>query len=267
MSTRNSKQSKAAARERLRAQREKEAKRAKVRRQGFVALGVVVALAAAGGIAVAVNNANKPKKPTYWQAAAKKPLVKPPATSGTDGSVITLGDPKNKNTVEEWEDLRCPYCAAYEQESGAQVLQGMKDGKYKIVLHMGTFLDQGEGGNGSKKALSAAAAALNVSPDAFEQYHTLLYSKAVHPDEKVDTFNSASKLISIAQKIPALKGNTKFSTAVTNGTYDRWALTTGTAFNKYQINGTPTVHVNGKDVSVNGVPVATVMASIQADLK
>jgi protein-disulfide isomerase len=267
MSTRNSKQSKAAARERLRVQREKEAKRAKVRRQLLVAGAVVVVLAAAGGIAVAVDQANKPSKPSAWKLAAKKTLVKPTSTSGTNGSVITLGDPSNKNTVEEWEDMRCPYCAAYEQTSGAAVLQGLKDNKYKIVLHMGTFLDDGNGGVGSKQALSALGAALNVSPDAFEQFHTLLYSKAVHPDEKVDTFGKASKMVSLAQKVPALKGNTKFSAAVTGGTYDKWALDTSTAFNKYQINGTPTVHVNGKNIDVNGVPSATVMSSIQANLK
>jgi protein-disulfide isomerase len=271
MSTRNSKQSKAAARERLRIQREKEAKRAKIRRQVLVGVGVVVVLAAAGGIAVAVNNANKPSKPSKWTAAAKKPLVKPAGTSGTNGTVITLGDASNKNTVEEWEDMRCPYCAAYEQESGAAVLQGVKDGKYKIVLHMGTFLDQ-NGGVGSKQALSALGAALNVSPDAFEQFHTLLYSKAVHPDENTDTFGDPAKLISIAQKVPALKGNKKFSDAVTNGTYDKWALDTSDVFEKNYldtkaISGTPTVHVNGKNLNVNGVPVATVTAGIQADLK
>ncbi|BBA96752.1 hypothetical protein RVR_2201 [Actinacidiphila reveromycinica] len=267
MSSRNSKQSKAAARERLRVQREKEAKRAKVRRQVLVAAGVVVVLAAAGGIAVAVNNSNKPG---HWSAAAKNPLVKPANTSGTNGTTITLGDASNKNTVEEWEDMRCPYCAAYEQESGSAVLQGVKDGKYKIVLHMGTFLDTNLGGTGSKQALSALGAALNVSTDAFEQFHTLLYSKAVHPDETKDTFASPTKLISIAQKVPALKGNTKFSNAVKNGTFDKWALDTSDAFEKYldnsSISGTPTVHVNGKNVDVNGVPVATVTSGIAADL-
>jgi protein-disulfide isomerase len=268
MSSRNSKQSKAAARERLRIQREKEAKRAKVRRQVLVAAGVVVVLAAAGGIAVAVNNSNKP---SYWSAAAKKPLVKPANTSGTNGTTITLGDANNKNTVEEWEDMRCPYCAAYEQESGAAVLKGATDGDYKIVLHMGTFLDTNLGGTGSKRALSALGAALNVSTDAFEQYHTLLYSKTYHPDETTDKFNDNAYLLKVAAKVPALKGNTKFTTAVNNGTYDKWALDTSAAFEKYldnnSISGTPTVHVNGKNVDVNGVAVATVQAGIKADLK
>ncbi|WP_405580395.1 thioredoxin domain-containing protein [Streptomyces sp. NBC_01190] len=264
MSTRNSKASKEAARERLRLQREKEAKRAKVRRQLLVGGGVVALLAIAGGVAVAVNQMNKP---SYWSDAANKPLVKPANTSGTDGTTVIVGDPKNKNSLLEYEDMRCPICAAYEQAAGNQVVQGAKDGKYNISYTFGTFLDKGQGGSGSKKALSALGAALNVSTDAFSQYHTLLYSKAVHPDETKDDFNSADHLIALAQKIPALKGNAKFSDAVKNGTYDKWALTMSKKFdNSKGVTGTPTVMLNGKQVSVIGVDAATVMSNIEADL-
>ncbi|WP_225849275.1 thioredoxin domain-containing protein [Streptomyces sp. HPF1205] len=264
MSTRNSKTSKAAARERLRIEREKEVKRAKTRRQLVVAGGVVALLGIAAGVAVAVNQMNKP---SYWSDAAKKPLVKPANTTGTNGTTVIVGDPGNKNTLQEYEDMRCPVCAAYEQEAGAAVLQGAKDGKYKISYTFGTFLDDREGGNGSKKALSALAAALNVSVDAFEQYHTLLYSKKVHPEETKDEFNDADKLIQLAQQVPALKNNAKFSDAVRKGTFDKWALTMSDTFNKAPgVTGTPTVKLNGKDITVIGQPQATVMAEIQAGL-
>ncbi|WP_329130805.1 DsbA family protein [Streptomyces sp. NBC_01476] len=263
MSNRNSKASKEAARERLRIQREKEAKRAKIRRQLMVGGGVVALLVVAGGVAVAVNQANKP---SYWSAAAKDPLVKPANTTGTNGTTITIGDPKNKNTVAEFEDLRCPVCAAYEQAAGDAVLKGAEDGKYKITYTFGTFLDAGNGGSGSKKALSALGAALNVSTDAFNQYHTLLYSKAVHPDEKKDEFNNAQHLIDLAQKVPALKGNAKFSDAVNKGTFDKWALTMSSSFDASGVNQTPTIKVNGKDVAVSGLSSADVMSAFEANL-
>jgi protein-disulfide isomerase len=181
---------------------------------------------------------------------------------------VIIGDKTSKNTLNEYEDMRCPVCAAYEQDAGAAVLQGAKDGKYKISYTFGTFLDDKNGGNGSKKALSALGAALNVSTDAFEQYHTLLYSKAVHPDETKDEFNSADHLIQLAQQIPALKGNTTFSDAVKNGTFDKWALTMSAKFNNTPgVQGTPTVMVNGQPLNVIGVPSATVMSEIQASLK
>ncbi|MFI9105208.1 thioredoxin domain-containing protein [Streptomyces fildesensis] len=260
MSSRNSQANKQAARERLRAEREKHAKKAKLKRQLLVGGAVIAAIAIAGGVAVAVNEMNKPGE---WAAAAKKTLVKPANTSGTDGTTVVIGDPASKYNLDAYEDMRCPVCASFEQESGAAVLKGATDKKYKITYTMGTFLD-GNGGTGSKNALSALGAALNVSTDAFTQYHTLLYSKDVHPDETKDEFGSDDKLIELAQKVPALKGNKAFETAVKNGTYDKWALTMSDKFNQAKdVTGTPTVKLNGKAIEVIGQPSATVMAAIE----
>jgi protein-disulfide isomerase len=244
MSSRNSKTAKAAARERLRAQREKEAKRAKIRRQVTVAVGIVVVLGAAAGIAVAVNQSNKPG---YWAEAAKKPLVKPAHSSGTNGTSIVVGDASNKHVLKVYEDLRCPVCAAFEQQSGDEVQALAKDGKYQISYTMGDFIDD-RGGNGSKNALSALGAALNVSTDAFVQYHKVLYSKAVHPDETKDDFGSDATLLKAAQQVPALKNNKAFETAVKDGTYDKWALTMAKQFDADGITATPTVKLDGKPV-------------------
>jgi protein-disulfide isomerase len=268
MSQRNSKTAKAAARERLRAQREKEAKRAKVRRQFMVGGGVVALLAIAGGVAFAVNEMNKPG---YWSSAADQKLVKPANTSGADGTTVIVGDPKNKNVVKEYEDLRCPICAAYEQAAGDAVLQGAKDGKYQIDYTFATFIDDKDNGQGSKRALSALGAALNVSVDAFEQYHRALYTAANHPDEQNDAYKSADKLISIAQQVPALKGNAKFSDAVKKGTFDKWALTMSDKYNHSSQDvlqgGTPYVLVNGTQVKVPGLTAEQVTAAFDAQLK
>ncbi|WP_328912881.1 MULTISPECIES: thioredoxin domain-containing protein [unclassified Streptomyces] len=247
MSSRNSKASKEAARERLRAQREKDAKRAKIRRQLFVGGGIVVVLAVAAGVAVAVNQMNKPG---YWEAAANKPLVKPAHSSGKNGSSIVVGDPSNKHVLKVYEDLRCPVCAAFEQGSGDEVQDLAGKGKYQISYTMGTFLDgpKSERGTGSKNALSALGAALNVSTDAFVQYHKVLYSKDVHPDENSDVFGKDANLIKYAQQVPALKNNKAFQKAVEDGTYDKWALTMSKQFDTDGIGSTPTVKLDGQDV-------------------
>jgi protein-disulfide isomerase len=260
MSSRNSQASKAAARERLRVEREREAKRAKVRRQVLVGVGVIAVLAIAGGVAVAVNAANKP---SYWEAAKDDKLVKPAHTSGTNGTTIVVGDPANKNNLDLYEDLRCPACAQFEQTSGADVLKGAKDGKYKITYHFGTFLDGNLGGTGSKNALSAVGAAANVSLDAFEAYHTLLYSKAHHPEESgPDLFADDANMIKLAQDVPGLKDNAKFQADVKNGTFDKWALDSSDAFNAAGISSTPTIKLNGKALTADGV-----MDQITANLK
>jgi protein-disulfide isomerase len=246
MSKRNSLAAKTAARERLRAERERQAKRDKLRRQILVAGGVVATLAIIAGVAVAVVKMNKP---SYWAAAADKALVKPAHSSGTNGTSIVVGSASAKHTLKVYEDLRCPYCAQYEQTSGDTIAKDIKAGTYNVSYTMGTFIDTNGGGVGSKNALSALGAALNVSTEAFVEYHKVLYSKSVHPEETTDAFGSDTNLIKYAQQVPALKNNTAFQKAVKDGTYDKWALTMDKQFSADGITGTPTVKLDGTAIA------------------
>ncbi|MGW7661071.1 thioredoxin domain-containing protein [Streptomyces sp. NPDC054756] len=250
MSKRNSQAAKSAARERLRAEREREAKRAKVRRQIIVAASVVGVLAAAGGIGYAVVQANKPG---YWEAAKDAELVKPANASGENGTTVVVGKDSAKKTLVMYEDPRCPACAQFEQTVGSTVDKDVKDGKYKIQYVGATFIDNNIPGEGSKNALSALGAALNVSPEAFLEYKTALYSTKYHPDETEDKFKDDAYLIKVANTVDALKDNKQFQTAVKKGTYDKWALVMSEKFDsdggKYDFQGTPTLLMDGKKVT------------------
>ncbi|MGW6688993.1 DsbA family protein [Streptomyces sp. NPDC054961] len=245
MSARNSQANKAAAREKLRAEREKQAKKAKARRQVFVAAGVVGALALAGGVGYLVVQANKPSE---WEKAADAALVQPKNTTGENGTTVVIGKAEAKKTLELYEDSRCPICATFEQAVGAQVKTDIDAGKYKIQYIGATFLDKGFPGSGSKNALSALGAALNVSPEAFLEYKTALYSAANHPEEKDDKFAKDDYLLSVADQVPALKDNAAFKKDVTEGTYNRWALEMSKAFDKSGVTGTPTLKMDGKKI-------------------
>ncbi|CAM5569039.1 thioredoxin domain-containing protein [Streptomyces abikoensis] len=237
MSNRNNQQNKQAARERLRAERERQAKRDKTRRQLVVAGAIVVVLAIAGGVGYAVSNMNDDKGGGGW--AGDKALVKPANSTGENGDEIVIGDAKAKETLTVYEDPRCPSCASFENESGPQLRQDVKDGRYKVRFVMVNFIDDMARGTGSKNAVSALGAALNVSPDAFLAYKEALYSPKNHPDERDDAFADDKRLIEIAQQVPALKGNKDFEKAVNDGTYDKWAVEMGKLFQKNKIPGTP----------------------------
>ncbi|MFD9394574.1 thioredoxin domain-containing protein [Streptomyces sp. NPDC060000] len=279
MSKRNSAQAKTAARERLRIEREREAKRSKVRRQIIVACSVVGVLALAGGIGYAVVQANKP---SYWEEAKDAKVIAPANTSGTNGTVVTLGKSTAKKVLKMYEDPRCPVCASFEQAVGPTVKTDFDAGKFKIQYIGGTFLDGdqlkdgtiGSRGEGSKNAMSAMGAALNVSGEAFLEYKTALYSAKWHPDESEDKFKSDSYLIEVADTVPALKGNAKFRSAVKSGTYDAWALAMSKTFdtNKDDVSGTPTLVMDGKKLTDSGgqnapMTVADFTTAITAALK
>ena len=246
MSKRNSQSAKTAARERLRQERERQAKKAKVRRQLIVAASVVGVLAAAGGIGYAVVQANKPD---HWEAAKSAKLVKPANTSGKDGTTVVIGKADAKKTLEVYEDPRCPICASFEQAVGGTIEKDVADGKYKLQFIGASFLDRNLTGEGSKNALSALGAALNVSPEAFLEYKSALYSSEFHPEETDDTFKDDAYLIKIADTVDALKNNKEFQAAVKDGTYDRWALEMSDKFDSSDVQGTPTVKMDGEKLT------------------
>ncbi|MEW2045373.1 thioredoxin domain-containing protein [Streptomyces sp. NPDC051445] len=256
MSKRNSAASKTAARERLRIEREREAKRAKVRRQIIVACSVVGVLALAGGIGYAVVQANKP---SYWDAAKDAKVVAPANTTGSEGTTVVIGKSTAKKTLKIYEDPRCPVCAQFEQTVGPTVKKDIDAGKYKFQYVGATFIDNKDNGEGSKNALSALGAALNVSPEAFLEYKTALYSAKWHPDETTDKFKDDAYLIKVADTVTALKGNAKFQDAVKKGTYDAWAMAMSKTFddNKEGVNGTPGFVMDGKQLN-GGNPLLTV---------
>ncbi|AEW93556.1 MULTISPECIES: thioredoxin domain-containing protein [Streptomycetaceae] len=255
MSKKNTWENKSSARERLKVERERQAKKDKLRRQLFAVGGVVVVLGAAAGIAVAVANSGE----------KAKPLVVPANAAGTDGTTVTIGDKKAAHTLHLYEDPRCPICAQFEQQDGPDVLKAAQDGKYKIEYTFGTFLDNSFGGSGSKHALSALGAALDVSPEAFVKYHTALYSAANHPEEQQDKFADSSYLLKIADQVPELKGNAAFTKAVKDGTYDTWAKKMSDSFNSSGVQGTPTAKLDGKVVEIAGqnFPPSGIIGSTQ----
>ncbi|WP_369245965.1 thioredoxin domain-containing protein [Streptomyces sp. R41] len=259
MSKRNSQAAKSAARERLRLEREKQAKRAKAKRQVIVACSVVAVLAAAGGIGYAVVQANKP---SYWDGLKDAKVVTPANTTGTKGTTVVIGKDTAKKTLKLYEDPRCPVCAQFEQTVGSTVKKDIDDGKFKIQYIGATFIDNKDNGQGSKNALSALGAALNVSPEAFLEYKTALYSAKWHPDETTDKFKDDAYLIKVANTVSALKDNTKFQDAVKKGTYDAWAMAMSKTFdtNKDGVTGTPGFVMDGKQLTADnkGTPLLTV---------
>ncbi|MHC5909272.1 thioredoxin domain-containing protein [Streptomyces sp. S6] len=256
MSKRNNQASKTAARERLREERARQAKKDKAKRQVIVAASALAVLAAAGGISYAVIQANKP---SHWEAVKSDTVVAPANTTGDKGTTVVIGKDTAKKTLKIFEDPRCPICAQFEQTVGTTVKKDIDDGKFKFQYVGATFIDNKDNGEGSKNALSALGAALNVSPEAFLEYKAAMYSTKWHPEETTDKFKKDSYLIEIADTVPALKGNAKFQDAVNKGTYDAWAMAMSKTFddNKEGVQGTPGFVMDGKQLN-GGKPLMTV---------
>ncbi|MDT3400737.1 thioredoxin domain-containing protein, partial [Streptomyces sp. B1866] len=243
-------------------------------RQVWISVGVAVAVVAAVAVGVVVakdgdDSGSKKAGPsagvpggglpgvdgapkTGGKGAASGGLVKPAHASGADGTTVVVGRPESGHVLDVYEDMRCPACAKFEQNLADTIRGDVRDGSYQVRFTMGTFLDKNLGGTGSKNALSALGAALDVSTDAFLDYKAALYSAAHHPSEDTDSFADDAYLLKVAAQVPALKGNGAFEAAVTGGTYDTWAQAMSDAFDASAVGGTPTVKLDGSPVTTDG---------------
>ncbi|GAA1919966.1 DsbA family protein [Streptomyces sodiiphilus] len=256
MSKRNTQEAKRAARERLKQEREQQAKREKLRRQLVVALSAVGVLAIAAAIGLAVANAGGGGDETDWEAVSAQleedgddaDYPVPAHASGEGGLTVLIGDENAENTFTLYEDPRCPSCAGFEQNVGPAVHEGIDNGEFNVEFVFGTFLDNGpNGGTGSKNAVSALGAALDVSPEAFLGFKDALYSEDFHPGGGRDDFGDDDRILEIASTVDELDGNQQFEDAVRDSTFAAWALKMSEKFDADpDVSGTPSVKLNGE---------------------
>lgn len=268
MSKRNTQEAKRAARERLRTEREKQAKREKARRQVIVGATAVGVLAVAGVAGYAIANMGGGGDGTDWGIVAKQfageelaedetayPDQAPANTTGEDGMTIRIGPEDAAATLTVYEDPRCPICQQFEDAVGEELDEGLRNGEFAAEFVLASFLDANLDGTGSRNAVSALGAALDVSPEAFLAYKAELYSEDNHPAEIDDKFASDEYLIEIAQDVPELKDNQEFEDNVMDSTFALWALRMGDTFAQDgEVTGTPAVRLNGELVNTPQSP-------------
>ncbi|WP_042406186.1 DsbA family protein [Streptacidiphilus carbonis] len=238
-----------AARERMRAERERQTRRASRRKAAAIGAAIVVVIAAAAGISIALAD-HHPK-------SSSTALVLPAHSTGSNGTTVVYGKATSPEVLDVYEDFRCPVCDKFEKADAAIVQQLADNGTYVIHYHMGTFLDSNLGGNGSHRALAAAGAALNESTAMFKAWHDEIYANQP-ASEDTDSFSSTSFLLSLAKKVPGLS-TPAFVKAVQDGTYLPWANKVSDAFNASGVTGTPTFKLNGKALTLfdsTGNPVS-----------
>ncbi|MFK0239105.1 thioredoxin domain-containing protein [Streptomyces vinaceus] len=176
--------------------------------------------------------------------------VQPAHTTGKEGIIVPYGNPEAKHTLTVWMDMRCPFCAGFEQGLGATVREQADAGDYKVEYRFATFLDSAlGGGNGSKMALNALGAAVNESPEKFIRYLQVLFEN--HPERETDDeYGSTARLLDLAGRVPGLR-TPAFDKAVKEHTYMPWVERVGRALQEEGIQGTPTVLIDGKPIRVN----------------
>ena len=177
---------------------------------------------------------------SYFGSKGSESAAIPSSVSQADGyGIVFNADVPNVPTINIYEDFQCPVCARFAGINGATIEKAIEEKKAKVVYHVLSFL-------GTESILAANAAACAADEDKFLAFHKAFYAN--QPAENAGAINAT-----FLKSIGAAVGITsdKFSTCVDNGGYSDWVKNVAEAGAKANVNSTPTVFVNGKEIDRN----------------
>jgi protein-disulfide isomerase len=218
------------------------------RRNAVVAAVVVVVLAVVAGIGYAVQAG----RDTTGESAT--------APSGVEGYAVPVGEASAPVTVDLYEDFMCPACGAFEKSAGPALDKWVSKGTVRLRYNIIAFLDDASTTDYSTRAASAFAAVVDGDgPDVAAAYHRVLFAN--QPSEGGPGLDD-EKLADLAEQAGADRA--AVADALADETFKQWVVNATDASSAKGIHQTPTVMVDGKQVSLGNDPVAALRTAVEA---
>ena len=159
----------------------------------------------------------------------------PPSAVVADGSGIAF-NASAKPVIDVWEDFQCPSCELFETANGPYLNELATQGKAKVVFHVLSFI-------GAESITLANASGCADKVGKFLDLHSYFYAHQKRENSGywgVDTLTAAGKSVGITDPT--------FATCVKDGTYSKWVKNVATSGRDGNINQTPTILINGKEI-------------------
>lgn len=227
---------------RLRREREREQqRRARIVVTAIVAVVVLIVVVAAVAIIPRLGDEGpSPEGVTSDNGILYTAADVPDSGSPTSGGSSSL-EPVH---VVLYEDFQCPACKTFEGSSGSYLDQQVSVGAIDVEYRPIAVLDGLSSTDYSTRSANAAACVFEDSAAAtFVDFHNALYAN--QPPEGGAGL-SDDELTQIAQTSGA---SDDVAPCISNGTFEDWSARATEAASKDGVFQTPTVRVNGEDVS------------------
>lgn len=164
-------------------------------------------------------------------------------------------------TLEVWEDFQCPACGSLEKANGAGLAALAESGRAQLFWRPSTFLDRNVGNDASTRAVAAWGCAIDAGKT--REFHDELYAN--QPPQGVGW--SDEELVEIGSSVGITGADfDTFSQCVTDRTYAPWAANSTQKFYESNIQGTPSVFLNGQAVATEIVADPAVFEQTFANL-
>jgi protein-disulfide isomerase len=224
-----------------------------------VVIGAVIAVVVVVAVVVAIMIGNNSKSVSKTAQSVPVGVV-----GGTGGGILVDPAAANKNvpTVDVYADFQCPICGQFEKAFGPTLTSLAKAGEIKYVVHMMSFLDTNLPGSNDSSKRSSNAAACAADVGKFGEYHSAVF--AGQPAKEGDGYTDA-QLTEFAQTAgitgPAL---TTWQKCTTAGQHDQYVADVATTSGKAGITSTPTLKLNGKEITKTLTTADALVATIKA---
>lgn len=165
--------------------------------------------------------------------------AKIPASVSADRGygIVFNGELTGVPVIDVYEDFQCPVCAQFEAAQGDYLEALIADKKATVVYHTLSFL-------GPESIAAANAAACSADEGKFLDYHKMLY--LTQPKENSGAWTNAS-LAAAGESVGIT--SQKFTNCVTKGEFADWVGNVAAEGAKKNVNSTPTVFINGKELT------------------
>jgi protein-disulfide isomerase len=172
-----------------------------------------------------------------------------------------MGDPNAPVLVEVWEDFQCPACKNYSQEIEPLITDKyVATGQARYVFRQWPFLDQRSATKESHQSANASMCA--AEQERFWDYHDILFAN--WDGENRGAF-SDKRLLAFAETLTLEMD--QFKTCFEANSYEDEINQDKNAGTQAGVTGTPSVFVNGRQLSPGYVPTFDeIAAAIEAEL-
>ena len=163
----------------------------------------------------------------------------PASVSAADGYGIVL-NPNAKPTIDVYVDYQCPACKNFELINGGYLNEVIAQNKAKVVYHPMTFI-------GPESILAANAAACAADEKEFVDMNLALFQNQASSENSGKWQNDS--LLNLGKSVGI--NSAKFEKCIKDGNYVKWTGNVSAASAKANVNSTPTIFVNGKQLDRN----------------
>jgi protein-disulfide isomerase len=175
--------------------------------------------------------------PTLLSKQTDTSAAIPSSVSAEDGYGIVFNkELTDVPFIEIYEDFQCPACARFESIAGGYIEELITTKKAKVAFHTLSFL-------GGESQIAANAAACSADEGKFLQLHKTLFAN--QPSENSGAWTSSYfSTLGLGLGI----SSSQYDKCIADDKYMGWVKNVTEEGAKRNINSTPTVLINGKEI-------------------